>query len=135
MSANGTPYEMLALYNMTDSVDSDTGKILLNENFKQIAETLKSLFKLTISSKTDSYTTVSADFGSYIRLTAGASKTITLHSPVAADVGKILRIQNVSGNSWTVATAATINGTLSALADNVSVTLVAGAAGEWDILA
>jgi len=135
MSANGYAYEMLALFNMTDSVDSENGKILLNENFKQIAETMLSLFKLTIQSKTDDYTTVSADFGTYIRLTAGASKTLTLHSPAAADVGKILRINNVSGNSWTVSTAATINGTLASLADNASVTLVAGATGEWDILA
>jgi hypothetical protein len=137
MQSYGITYEMLGLFRQETSVDSMEGKTLLNENLKQIAETLRSLApserELEIKSKSADYTTTADDFGDYVRFTAEA--TLTLHTPVADDVGKSFLISNVSeADTVTVSTAATLNGgTLTEIAAGTRVVLLVSADGEYDV--
>lgn len=82
-----------------------------------------------LQTKGADYTTVDADFGTYIRFTAG---TPTLHAPAAGVIGQSITIRNATASPITAgAGTATVAGSRVIAANSVLV-LICTAAGNFD---
>jgi hypothetical protein len=83
-----------------------------------------------VTTKTANYTTLAADFGGYIRFTAGVP---TLHAPAAGNVGQQIVIRNATASQFTcvAGAGATIAGSL-VVAPAECIAFIATGAGTYD---
>ena len=74
------------------------------------------------------YTVINSDFGKHVRV----DNNVTLPDPVAADIGKEVRIFNTSGGNITISSAAGLTGNAT-VATTTSRTAYVRAASQYDL--